>query len=108
MHVIDVKENIVSPKKNKTYNFQFKNKAFSKDYCLVNEFPDTKLVKENQGYKSVIEPRITTRDLFRTMPRKPFVSPKDPPNENRFDPPVELLKQFQTLNNSVLSTCRRT
>jgi len=39
-----------------------------------------------------VEPRVKTKDILRTLPRKSFVSPNDPPNENRFDPPIEILK----------------
>ena len=38
------------------------------------------------------------------MPRKSFVSPSDPPHENRLDPSPELLNQFATLGNSLLSS----
>lgn len=35
--------------------------------------------------------RVITRDFLRSIERRPFVSPKDPPNEKRFDPPEDSL-----------------
>eukprot|EP00347_Sterkiella_histriomuscorum_P010785 403374929 len=92
----------------KTNNFSFQNEQITDKYGLINEYPDKTIVNDNLSYYKMIEPRIKTRDIFRTMPRQEFVSERSPPNQNRFDPSIETLKQFQTINNSILSSQTRT